>query len=187
MCNLIAFEMVTLDGFFAGPNGEIDWHHVGEEFNEFATAQLDTLDALIFGRATYHLMASYWPTPAVVTNDPIVAGKMNAIPKIVCSRTLEQAEWENTRLVTGDAAEALVQLKQQPGNDVAIFGSGTLVASLAPLGLIDEYRLMVNPVVLGNGRALFHGIQRAIPLKLLEARPFRSGNVLLRYEPANEG
>jgi len=186
MRNIIAFEMVTLDGFFAGPNGEIDWHNVDEEFNEFAIDQLDSLGALLFGRVTYQLMASYWPTPVALTDDPIVAGKMNAIPKIVFSQTLDRAEWENSRLVTDDAAEAIAQIKQQPDKDAAIFGSGGLVSSLAQAGLIDEYRLIVNPVVLGNGTPLFKGVQAAIPLKLLKTRTFHSGNVLLYYAPASK-
>ena len=99
MRKVILFNMVTLDGFFEGPNREINWHHVDEEFNEFAIDQLDSADGLLFGRVTYEMMASYWPTPAARTNDPIVAGKMNALPKFVFSRTLKKAEWNNTKLV----------------------------------------------------------------------------------------
>lgn len=185
MCKVVAFDMVTLDGFFAGPHGEIDWHNVDEEFNEFAIDQLASLDAVMFGRVTYQLMASYWPTPAATTDDPIVAAKMNAIPKVVFSTTLDQVAWENSRLVKADTAGAIAAIKQQSGKDVAIFGSGNLVTALAQAGLIDEYRLMVNPVVLGNGIPLFNGIQAAIPLKLLKTRQFRSGNVLLYYAPAS--
>ena len=115
MRKVILFNMVTLDGFFEGPNGEIDWHNADEEFNEFAVHQVSTADGLIFGRVTYELMASYWPTPAAQADDPIVAEKMNTMPKIVFSRTLNTVGWNNTRLVKGDAAEEISKIKQQPG------------------------------------------------------------------------
>ena len=102
MRKVVLFNMVTLDGFFAGPEGEIDWHHVDQEFNEFAIEQLNTAGSLIFGRLTYQLMSSYWPTPAAKNDDPIVAEMMNQIPKYVFSRTLVTADWENTRLVKED-------------------------------------------------------------------------------------
>ena len=105
MRKVIVFLMVTLDGFFSGPNGEIDWHVVDEEFNDFANEQLASVDTLLFGRVTYQGMASYWPTPIALANDPIIAHKMNTFPKIVFSRTLEQPTWENTRLVKDHLAE----------------------------------------------------------------------------------
>ncbi len=185
MSKIILFNMVTLDGFFAGPDGEIDWHNVDAEFNEFAIAQLNSADGLIFGRVTYQLMASYWPTPAAIENAPVVANKMNSLTKIVFSRTLIMAEWNNTRLVQGAerVAEEIAKLKQQSGKDLLLFGSADLASSLMRLGLIDEYRLMVNPVVLGRGRPMFQGIDHKLYLKLLKAKTFRSGNVLLYYEP----
>src|SRR5947209_13503348 len=110
MRNLFLFMMVTLDGFFEGPNQEIDWHNVDEEFNEFAIQQLNDLDTLLFGRVTYQLMASYWPTPIAIENDPIVADKMNTVPKIVFSKTLDKAEWINSRLVKENSAEEISKL-----------------------------------------------------------------------------
>ena len=178
--------LVSLDGFFEGPNREIDWHNVDEEFNEFAIDQLNSMDVLLFGRVTYELMASYWPTPAALRDDPIVAGKMNALPKIVVSKTLDKAEWNNTRLIKDHVAEEITKLKQQPGKDMAIFGSSDLAISLTGFGLIDEYRVMVNPVVLGSGKSLFQGIQDRLQLKLVKTKIFRSGNVLLYYEPAKK-
>lgn len=184
MRKVIVFNMMTLDGFFEGPNQEIDWHNTDEEFNEFAIEQLATADVLLFGRKTYELMASYWPTPAAVTDDPIVAGLMNRLPKIVFSKTLSSADWQNTRLVKDNVADEISRLKQQPGKDLFIFGSADLAASLSNLGLIDEYRVIVNPVVLGQGRPLFKGASQQLKLKLLKARTFRSGNVLLYYQLA---
>jgi dihydrofolate reductase len=186
MRKVIVFIMTTLDGFFAGPNGEIDWHVVDEEFNEFANDQLNSVDVLLFGRVTYELMASYWPTPSATTDDPIIADKMNTLPKIVFSKTLEKVEWHNTRLVKENIAEEITKLKQQSGKDLIIFGSSNLSASFINLGLIDELRIMMNPVVLGNGKPLFKGIHDRINLKLSKTKTFRSGNVLLYYEPAKK-
>lgn len=183
MSDLIMFNMVTVDGFFEGPNREIDWHHVDQEFNEFAADQLDTVGVLLFGRVTYELMASYWPTPAALSDDPVIAAKMNSLPKIVFSRTLDRAEWQNTTLVKENVAGEIERLKSMPGRDLMIFGSSDLAATLANLGLIDEYRIMVNPVVLGDGKPLFKGIGERLELELLRTRTFGSGNVLLYYRP----
>ncbi|HEY6541404.1 MAG TPA: dihydrofolate reductase family protein [Ktedonobacteraceae bacterium] len=183
MRKVFLFMMVTLDGFFEGPDHNIDWHNVDEEFNEFAIDQLNEVDALLFGRVTYEGMASYWPTPFALEDDPVVAGKMNAIPKLVFSRTLDKAEWSNSRLVKENIAGEVSQLKQQEGRDLAIFGSANLTMSLLQMGLVDELRLMVNPVVLGKGKPLFEGIHEKLNLKLIKTRAFRSGNVLLYYQP----
>ena len=187
MRKVLMFNMVTLDGFFEGPNGDISWHRVDEEFNQFAAGQLDSMEGLLFGRKTYAMMASYWPTAQAIQDDPVIAGKMNAKSKIVFSRTLKKAEWDHTRLVNGEASEELTTLKRQPGGDLIVFGSADLAASLTAAGLIDEYRLMVNPVLLGAGRPLFADVSAQIGLRLLEARPFRNGNVLLRYASAGKG
>ena len=183
MRKLFTFNMVTLDGFFEGPNQDISWHHVDDEFNQFAIEQTSNLDTILFGRVTYQLMASYWPTPAAMTDDPIVAGIMNRVPKIVFSRTLERAEWNNTRLVKDHIAEEITMLKQQPGNDLALFGSANLLSTLMQMDLVDEHRIMVNPVVLGAGTPLFQGIRDKLNLKLLKVKTFRSGNILLHYQP----
>ncbi len=180
---VILFNMVSLDGYFAGPNGDISWHNVDAEFNEFAIAQLKTAGALIFGRVTYEMMASYWPAEAAIKDDPEVAGLMNSLPKIAVSRTLARAEWHNTRLIKTGVGDAIRELKQSAAGNLLVFGSANLATSLTRLGLIDEYRMMVNPVVLGAGSPLFAGITERFALKLLSARTFRSGNVLLTYEP----
>jgi dihydrofolate reductase len=178
--------MITLDGFFEGPNRDISWHNVDKEFNDFAIDQLGKTDLLMFGRVTYELMASYWPTPTAVENDLIVAGKMNSIAKVVFSTTLKTADWNNTRLIKENIREEIAKLKQQSGKDIAIFGSSDLAASLMHTGLIDEYRIMVNPVVLGNGKSLFKGIRDKLRLKLLKTKTFHSGNVLLYYRPIEQ-
>lgn len=183
MRKLFSFNMVTLDGFFAGPGGDISWHNVDDEFNEFAIQQTGTLDVIMFGRVTYEMMASYWPTDAAIKDDPIVADQMNRSAKLVFSRTLDKAEWNNTRLIKDHIAEEIIKLKQQPGKDMALFGSANLMSTLVHLDLIDEHRIMVNPVVLGDGIPLFQGVKKPFKLKLVNSRTFRSGNVMLYYQP----
>lgn len=185
MRKVILFNLVTLDGFFEGPNQDISWHNVDEEFNEFAINQLNETGTLLFGRVTYQVMASYWPTESAIRDDPTVAGLMNSLPKVVFSKTLDTAEWNNSRLVkeVHRVVEEVSELKRQPGKDIAIFGSSDLAATLAEHGLIDEYRIMVVPVFLGDGRSLLRGIKEKLNLKLLRVRTFKSGSVLLYYGP----
>jgi dihydrofolate reductase len=183
MRKVIFFMLTSLDGFFEGPDRDISWHHVDEQFNEFAIEQLNNMDTLLFGRVTYEMMASYWPTSAAKTDDPVVAAKMNDLPKIVFSKSLSSVDWQNTRLIKNDFVEEMLKLKQQPGKDLIIFGSSDLAVSFMEYGLIDEYRVMVNPVVLGAGKTLFKGINKRHDLKLLKTKLFDSGNVLLYYEP----
>jgi dihydrofolate reductase len=179
--------LISVDGYFEGPNHDIDWHVTDEEFNKFAAEQLNEVGVLLFGRTTYELMVSYWPTPAARTNDPVIAEKMNALPKLVFSTTLARAEWQNTRLVRGNLAAEVAALKQQPGKDMLILGSSGLAASFAELGLIDEYRIMVGPVFLGQGSTLLDGLGQQLKLRLLKTRTFGTGNVLLYYQPDQQG
>jgi dihydrofolate reductase len=183
MRKLFAFNLVTLDGFFEGPNREIDWHNVDGEFTEFAIQQTSAVDALLFGRVTYQLMASYWPTPGAIAADRIVADLMNRLPKLVFSTTLAKAEWNNTRLVKDHVAEEILKLKQQPGKDLALFGSANLLSTLMQLDLVDEHRILVNPVVLGDGHPLFKRTNDRRSLRLIRSRLFGNGNVLLCYQP----
>jgi dihydrofolate reductase len=188
MRKVILSNEVTLDGFFAGPNGEIDWFIVDEEFNQYATDLLSRVDALLFGRVTYQLMADYWPAaatnPSTSKSDLEIADKMNNLPKIVFSKTLQQVEWNNSSLVKDNIAQEISKMKQQSGKDMVIFGSGSIVPTFMQYGLIDEYRIIVNPVVLGNGKPLFKGVNDKHNLKLLKTRLFDSGIVILFYEPA---
>lgn len=183
MRKLILFNMMSLDGFFAGPESELDWHHVDDEFNEFAIEQTGSAGLLLFGRMTYELMSAFWPTPAALETDPEIAAIMNSVPKIVFSRTLEQADWQNTRLVKTNPFDEIIALKKQPGKDIFLFGSAELASELIQHGLIDEFRIMVNPVILGSGRPLFKDIYEPLSLNLEKTRTFRNGNVLLTYHP----
>ncbi|MGI0079821.1 MAG: dihydrofolate reductase family protein [Nitrososphaerales archaeon] len=175
------WDLVTLDGFFEGPKSwEIDWHEYawGEELEQLSKEQLKSAGMLLFGRVTYEGMAGYWPS-----QKGEIADFMNNMPKIVFSRTLERAEWNNTRLVKENAAEEVGKLKQQPGEDLFIFGSANLSSTFMKHGLVDEYRLCITPVILGGGSPLFKpGLQR-MKVKLLDVRPLKTGGVILRYEP----
>jgi dihydrofolate reductase len=181
MGKLYTFDMVSLDGYFSRPNGEIDWHNVGtKEFDDFAIKQLKATEMLLFGRVTYELMASYWPTETAIKNDTAVARLMNSLPKIVVAPKLQPA-WENSKLINKNVGAEVKKLKQQATKDIAIFGSSILSVSLLQLGLIDEIRIAVNPVILGVGRSLFAGLDKTIRLELQKTKVFKSGNVLLTY------
>lgn len=186
MRKLVVFNNVTLDGYFAGVNGDFSWAHSGNddaEFNAFVAENASGGGELLLGRITYELMASYWPTPNAIKNDPIVAEGMNHMPKVVFSRTLNKVSWSNTKLVQGDIASEIRKMKKEPGMGMAILGSGSIVSQLAPEGLIDEYQVVVNPVVLGEGRTMFDGIKEKLALKLTKTRTFSNGKVYLCYEP----
>ncbi len=186
MRKIIVSNYVTIDGFFAGPNGELDWFVWDDEMAKFSTDQLKTVDTILLGRVTYQLFADYWPTPAAYKENPIIAPMMNDLQKIVFSRTLDSAEWNNSKVVKENIAEEISKLKQQPGKDMVIFGSGLIVSEFAKLGLIDLYRLIVNPVVLGSGKPLFKGLNDKLKLKLLNAKALGSGNVILEYQPMKD-
>lgn len=183
MRRVLFFMMVSLDGYFEGDSREIDWHNTDEEFNDFAIAQLSETDTLLFGRVTYELMASYWPLEAAIRDDPVIAEKMNVMQKIVFSKTLTDCAWQNTRLVKQHFAAEVMKLKQQPGRDMIMLGSSRLAVMFLEHSLLDEIRIMVNPVVLGRGQSVFRGINDRLRLKLVRTRTFLSGNVLLYYEP----
>ena len=181
MRRLIMSNMVTLDGYFEGANSwDIEWHNFGwgEELAEIGNQQLRSADLILFGRATYEGMSGFWPNETGETAD-----LMNNTPKVVFSRTLDSAEWNNSRLVKTSAEDEVARLKQEDGQDMLIFGSAKLTSSLMQKGLIDEYRVGLNPVLLGGGTPLFKPLPQQMPLKLVEARPLQTGLVFLRYQP----
>lgn len=187
MRKLIVFNHVSLDGYFVDANGGMDWarpDNKDAEWSRFVADNASGDGMLLFGRTTYELMIRYWPTPMAAQHDPIVAERMNSAPKAVFSRTLDQASWNNTKLVKGDVATEVRKMKQEPGPGMVILGSGKLVAHLAQERLIDEYHVVVNPVVLGKGRTMFDGIREKLKLKLSKSRSFSNGYVFLCYEPA---
>lgn len=184
MRRIVVFNQVTLDGYIADVNGDMSWAHKQDaEWNAFVAGNAKGECVLVFGRITYEMMASWWPTPQAMKSMPVVAERMNNLPKVVFSRTLDQASWNNTKLVKDSMVAELRRMKEEPGPDVVIFGSGTVVSQLAQEGLIDEYQIVVNPVVLGKGKSMFDGIKEKLTLKLTKTRTFGNGNVLLCYEP----
>ena len=184
MRKLVVFNHVTLDGYFVDMNGDMSWAHKNDaEWKTFAEGNAKGDGPLLFGRITYELMASYWPTPLASKNDPVLAERMNNLPKVVFSRTLDKASWNNTKLVKGDMVAEIRKMKKEPGEGMAILGSGSIVSQLAQEGLIDQYQIVVNPIVLGKGRTMFDGIKRKLTLKLASTRAFGNGNVFLCYEP----
>lgn len=184
MPKVVVFNQVSLDGYFTDANGDMSWAHKEDpEWQAFAASNASSGGAMLFGRVTYEMMASYWPTPAALERSRVVAEGMNSMPKVVFSRTLKQATWQNTTLVQGDPAAAVRRMKDGSGPDMAILGSGTIVSQLAQAGLIDEFLIVVNPIVLGTGRTLFAGVKEKLNLKRTQTRAFGNGNVLLCYEP----
>lgn len=180
MRRAIVSNMMTLDGFLEGPKHELDWHVVEPEFFAYAGEMLRSTGIILFGRRTYEMMAAYWPTAA---RDEI-ADRMNNLPKAVFSRTLAEAKWNNSTLVRGEAAAEVRRLKQESGEDLVVLGSAELASSLLRAGLIDEYRVLVNPVILGAGKPMFPGFEERVPLRLSGVREFHSGVAMLSYRPA---
>ena len=183
MGKVIMLNRVSIDGFFAGPNGEIDWFIRDPEVDKAVRGNGGT-GAALFGRVTYQMFESYWPGVAADPGAPkearTVAEELGRMTKLVFSRTLTEAVWENTKLLRGEPAGEVRKLKQAGSPDYIIFGSGTIVQQLTAEGLIDEYLLVVTPVLLGTGKLLFSGTGKH-NFRLADARGFSSGNVLLHY------
>jgi dihydrofolate reductase len=187
MRKIVMFNRVTVDGFFAGPNGEIDWFVMDPDLYK-AVHEMMQPDTVLLGSVTYQLFNSYWPN---VTRDPnaskeerILASELNQMTKVVFSKTLKKVTWETSKLIKDNLAEEVRKLKQEKGSDIVIFGSGTIVQQLTNEGLIDEYLIIVTPVILGNGKLLFKDVKK-LDLELLETRNYESGNVLLYYRKRN--
>jgi dihydrofolate reductase len=190
MRRITVFNYVTLDGYFAGPLGEIDWFKSIKKDKEFdleTKGQAKSGGTILFGHTTYEMMKSYWPTPEAMRNDPEMAKVVNNGEKIVFSRRLESVEegpnWKNVSLMKEITKESITKLKKQKGKDITIIGSGSLVRQLTDMGLIDEYQLMVVPVILGDGKNFFSNV-RQMDLELIEGKFFNNGIVQLRYRPA---
>ncbi len=181
MRKISVFESISVDGYFVDANGGMDWAHAGREDAEFASwvsKNASSGEELLFGRKTYQMMEAFWPTPLAAEQMPEVAKGMNAATKYVISRTI-QPTWKNTQLLEGDPVKAVLKLKQSSGANIAVLGSGSVVALLGEAGLVDEYQFVIIPVALGGGRAVF---TKGSKLRLVEARSFSCGNVAVTYE-----
>ncbi len=185
MRKIIVSNVITLDGYFEGPNREIDWFVTDNEFFNYAVDLLHAVDTILYGRITYEQMASFWPTPQGSIL-PDIAAKMNSLHKIVFSKTLANAAWNNSTVVNGDLADEIIKLKQQGGGDVVIFGSGQIVAALTQFGLIDEHRMILCPVILGRGNTMFKGVENKVSLTLTHTKTFGNGTMVLYYVPVED-
>jgi dihydrofolate reductase len=192
MRKVIASINVTLDSYMSGPNCELDWHFEkwGPDMAQSFCEQLSHADTILLGRVTYCAMARYWPQKAQDLSFPrediAFADMMNNYTKVVFTSTLTSSSWTNSKLVKGNLKNAILELKQQKGKDIIIYGSGQLIGSLVELGLIDEYVLWVHPVVLGEGKPLFKYLSDTMTMKLVRSHTFHSGVVMLDYETTAE-
>jgi dihydrofolate reductase len=184
MRKLSVFNQVTLDGFFTDKDNDLSWAHEPDddaEYNSFVEGNAsNTTTTLVFGRTTYEMMASFWPTPEAAKQFPEVAKGMNAAPKIVFSKSLDKVDWANTRIERD--LSRMREIKAEQGTSLLIMGSGSLVSQLTQLALIDEYQLVVFPLVLGEGRSMFDGVDKRANLKLTKSRGFKNGKVYLVYD-----
>lgn len=183
MAKLNVFNFITLNGYYKDAQGTTSWHqHGGQEEDEYAASSMETGgNILVFGRVTYEMMSSFWPSPQALESMPDVAKGMNSSEKLVFSKTLKKADWNNTTLVNGDMIEELKRRKDE-GRDMTILGSGSIISQCAEAGLIDGYELMLDPIALGDGTPMFKGMKRQLNLQLVNTRTFKSGIVLLSYK-----
>jgi len=179
MCRLAAFSLMSLDGFFEGSGGSLDWHRVDDEFRQFAVTQLEAAEALVFGKKTFEVMSAYW-NGAGATEDPRMARLMQELPKVVVSRTLPFVSWGNSRLERNLPAAKAAWSAAGKG-EALVVGSARLTASILAMGWLSELRIMIVPVLLAKGCSYFRELEKRCPLELLKVRVFGNGNVLLIY------
>jgi dihydrofolate reductase len=186
MRNLIFFMHLSLDGFVTGANGEMDWIKVDDEIFDFVGTMTNKADAALYGRVTYEMMQSYWPTagedPNASKHDKEHSAWYNKVPKIVLSKTISEKGLNNTTVISGQLADNINKIKKQDGKNILIFGSPTASVSLLNHGLIDEIWLFINPFILGKGNPLFKNVTETTKLKLIETKTFSCGVIALHYE-----
>ncbi len=186
MRKLTTYNFLTLNGFFKGPNEDISWHTHGEEEAKYSEEALAQDNILLFGRKTYEHMASFWPTPQAKELFPKVAAGMNKAEKIVFSQAPFEPEWENTQVISGDIVKKIREIKKSPGKDMTILGSGAIINLFTDHGLIDEYQFMIDPVAISDGTPIFNNIKQKLVLQLTGSKVFKSGVVLLNYQPSTK-
>ena len=181
-----AFMQVSLDGYYCDPRGDMSFAHKppeDAEWNAFVSGNASGGGMLLFGRKTYEMMAGWWPTPMAAKAMPVVAARMNAMPKVVFSRTMATADWQNTALVKDDIVGVVRRMKGEIGPDIEILGSGSIVTQLADAGLVDSLQVVVTPIALGAGKSLFSGLTKRLDFALTNTRVFANGSVVLWYAP----
>jgi dihydrofolate reductase len=185
MRKIISFMHISLDGFVAGPNGEMDWIKVDEEIFDYVGKRISEGDTALYGRVTYEMMENYWPTagdePNASRHDIEHSRWYKKVHKIVLSKTMKEEGLTNTKIISDNLSDKINEIKQQVGEDILLFGSPTATHSLIQLNLIDGYWLFVNPIILGQGIPLFVDIKDKIKLKLISTRQFTSGVTELNY------
>jgi dihydrofolate reductase len=183
MSKINSYTFITLNGFYKGDHEDISWHRHGEEEGEHAKEGLAGNGILLFGRKTYEMMSSYWPTPGAMQSAPEVAKGMNNAEKIVFSRTVKEASWNNTRVISDNIVEEMKRLKHTGSKDMTVLGSGSILTLFAQNNLIDEYQFMIDPVILGEGATILKSITKNLILKLTRSKVYKSGVILACYEP----
>jgi dihydrofolate reductase len=183
MRKLNSFTFITLNGFYKGANEDIGWHKQfqGEEENKYSSDSMKSDNVLLFGRTTYEMMASWWTSEEAKKQMPELVEGINKADKIVFSKTLQHAGWENTKVISGDLIAEVNKLKQESQKDLTILGSGSVLAQLAEFGLVNEFKIMIDPIVIPSGTTLFNTIKEPLRLKFISGKSFKSGSVLVRY------
>jgi len=193
MKKIFVHMIVSLDGYINGPDGEMNLHFVDDEFEDYINNLLKSIDGMIYGRKSFELLSQYWPTAAEnpdAAADPSnpekhieAAHMMNELPKYVVSKTIKKAEWNNSHIISENLYGEISKLKNETGKDIALFAGGETASNFIRLNLIDELRIVLNPVVFGGGSPLFRGGYDRINLKLLKTKKFQSGAIVLYYKP----
>ena len=195
MRRILMFNRVSADGYFASSDGQLDWVVPDAAIDQAGASRMHEVDTMLFGRRTYDAFESFWPnavSDSPTTRDPHTEGRqssalramgvwINATPKLVFSKTRTRVSWQNSELFSELEPRKIQALKEQPGKNIIVFGSGSVVAQLTEHGLIDEYQFVVGPLFLGGGKSLISGLSKRVKLTLLEAKQYDSGNLVLRY------
>jgi dihydrofolate reductase len=182
MSKLTVFNFITLNGFYKDASNDIHWHNHEAEEGDYSAEMLKQNNILLFGRTTYEMMSGFWPTEMAISSMPDVAAGMNAAEKIVFSKNLQKANWNNTTVISDNIIEKVHALKKSPQKDLTILGSGSIVTQFAEAGLIDIFQIMIDPTAIGKGTPLFHNMKQDLHLTHTQTKVFKSGSVLLCYE-----
>lgn len=183
MAKLTSFTFISLNGFYKRANEDISWHQHGGEEAEYSVKSLKSNDILLFGRVTYEMMKSFWPTEMAYNSFPEIADGMNNSEKLVASRSLKSADWNNTKIIKENLEEQIADLKKTSNKNITLLGSGDILMQLANANLIDEFQIMIDPIFLDSGVPVSDHLNKNIALKLTNSRVFKSGTILLYYTP----